>query len=69
MSCDDVYVIIFILFILLLINVRSLTLLWKTMILTKLMYAAPIWIHLQGYVAKFLLENNWSHAQPKPMLI
>lgn len=26
------------------LNVRSLTLLWKTMILTKLMYAAPIWL-------------------------
>ena len=26
------------------LNIRSLTLLWKTMILTKLMYAAPIWL-------------------------
>ena len=26
------------------LNIRSLTLLWKTMILTKLMYAAPLWL-------------------------
>ena len=26
------------------LNIRSLTLLWKTMILSKLMYAAPIWL-------------------------
>ena len=39
------------------LNIRSLTLLWKTMILTKLMYAAPLWLWKNLEVFKGLWQK------------
>ena len=56
------------------LNTRSLTLLWKTMILTKLMYAAPIWLWknmrtYKGFYQNAIMKITGSMLNPKRSLV
>ena len=56
------------------LNVRSLTLLWKTMIITKLMYAAPVWLwnnfsSFRGFWQSAIMKITGAMLNPRQPLV